>query len=664
MAWDEDIFGPQKGKAPQSATAWDEDIFGPKPSIGVEGATPSKMLPPSKAPPRDGNMLTNFAQGLNRGVLATAGIPVDSVLNVVDLLKAGYGAAKGALGGTDLPQLTNREQIPGSSDWLLSKARDVSPMIADPADPGGIPASMGMGVGGTLPFTGGSNILRQLAMGAASGVGGQVGANMGGPESAILGGMLPSLGGQLGSMALRRSVRGKSGADMAQNQFDLKAAGVTTPTVGMTSQNPTIQAIENLLAKMPISGPVIRENALNVQSQLQNKANQTRDSLSSRYNPYEAGKAIDSGVTAFNAAKSADASNLYNNINIPWIKQFQTPETLSRVTDMTRPIVGAPAISQGLLGKDSGLPARVKSTFNADEAGTTGIPYEAIKQSRSLIGEMIPQQIWDKAPGVQQTRSIYGALSSDLKDAANASGQLPQFNRANDFYRGLTGRMDQLTPFADKMNPEASYRALKSAANNGGSSAVTLVRSLPSEQRRIVSATFIDELGKSNPGQQNAEGNRFSSETFLTNWNKLDDKSKSTLFSPQVGGPQIRDNLDKIANAASLLRDQGKILANPSGTGPALINASALATSAGAVGAAFLGNTWALAPVALGAGALQGGAKALTNPKFSAWLARSTEITPQQQAQHLSRLGVIIQQTKDTETRQQMADYYRALTGQ
>ena len=614
----------------------------------------------AQKPKREGNPLTNFAQGVNQGALSVAGLPVDTVLNVVDLLKSGYGVAKGALGGTDLPELTNRQKIPGSSDWLASKVRQVSPMIADPADPSGFAAAAGRGVGGTLPFAGGTNILRQLAMGSASGVGAQLGADVGGAAGAITGGMLPVLGGALGNMAIRGGVRGKSGETMAQNQADFKEAGITSPTVGMTSQNPKVQALENLLAKMPLSGGIMRNNAMGVQNQLQGKINQTRDSVSPRYNPQEAGKAIDSGVTAFNTAKTADASALYNQINIPWFKQFQTPETLKRVNDMTRPIVGAPAISQDILGKNSGLPARVKAAFTADEAGTTGIPYQAIKEVRSLVGEKIPQEIWNREPGVQQTRSIYGALSDDLKGAAATSGQLPQFNRANDFYRGLTGRMDDLTQFADKTNPEASYRAFKSAAGIGGSSAEKLLRSLPPEQRRVVSATVIDELGKAKPGQQNAEGSRFSSETFLTNWSTLDDKAKRTLFSPQVG-QNVATNLDKIASAASLLRDQGKILSNPSGTGPVAISASVLGTAASAGYAGMTGNLWAIAPVVAGGVGLTVGAKALTNPNFSTWLAKSTEITKQQQAQHLGRLATIIQQTKDPEAQQQMIDYYQSL---
>lgn len=66
-------------------------------------------------------MLTNLAQGFNRGAIQALGLPVDTVLNVADLATAGYGAIKGALGGKDLPDTINREDIPGSSEWMLKK---------------------------------------------------------------------------------------------------------------------------------------------------------------------------------------------------------------------------------------------------------------------------------------------------------------------------------------------------------------------------------------------------------------------------------------------------------------------------------------------------------------------------------------------------------------
>ena len=145
-----------------------------------------------QAVPRQGNPLTNFAQGFNQGIAGVAGMPVDTLMNVADLATAGYGALKGALGGKDLPEVSDRKNIVGSSEWILNKLRGVAPTIADPAAPSSGWAALGRGTGAALPFTNpAASIPKQLAMGAASGLGSQIGQDIGAPQGAIIGGMLP-----------------------------------------------------------------------------------------------------------------------------------------------------------------------------------------------------------------------------------------------------------------------------------------------------------------------------------------------------------------------------------------------------------------------------------------------------------------------------------------
>ena len=70
-----------------------------------------------------GNPLTNFAQGFNQGIAGVAGMPVDTLMNVADLATAGYGALKGALGGKDLPEVSDRKtSLAQASGFLTSCA--------------------------------------------------------------------------------------------------------------------------------------------------------------------------------------------------------------------------------------------------------------------------------------------------------------------------------------------------------------------------------------------------------------------------------------------------------------------------------------------------------------------------------------------------------------
>ena len=75
--------------------------------------------------------------GLNRGVVRLAGLPADTVANVVDLLKIAPGVAYTEITGKAAPdflQPMNRENVGLTGDWLLKQARKTSPgrAIVDP----------------------------------------------------------------------------------------------------------------------------------------------------------------------------------------------------------------------------------------------------------------------------------------------------------------------------------------------------------------------------------------------------------------------------------------------------------------------------------------------------------------------------------------------------
>jgi hypothetical protein len=53
----------------------------------------------------EGSTTSYLGQQVKKGVAAAAGLPVDAITNALNLGIAGYGTIKGALGGTDLPQL-------------------------------------------------------------------------------------------------------------------------------------------------------------------------------------------------------------------------------------------------------------------------------------------------------------------------------------------------------------------------------------------------------------------------------------------------------------------------------------------------------------------------------------------------------------------------------
>ncbi len=79
--------------------------------------------------------------GYFRGLSSLAGLPVDTVANVLDLGKAALGSAYMSATGKAAPsalELTPRDQVVGSSAWLMNQARKTGfgrTMLA-PGNPG------------------------------------------------------------------------------------------------------------------------------------------------------------------------------------------------------------------------------------------------------------------------------------------------------------------------------------------------------------------------------------------------------------------------------------------------------------------------------------------------------------------------------------------------
>jgi hypothetical protein len=152
----------------------------------------------------------------------------------------------------------------------------------------------------------------------------------------------------------------------------------------------------------------------------------------------------------------------------------------------------------------------------------------------------------------------------------------------------------------------------------GGTLIGTVMKSLEPDERTAVTAAVIKRMGLAAPGKQNELGDLFSSQTFLTNWNKMSPQAKMSLFP----NPGLRDDLNTIASAAGMMKEGSAVFANPSGTAGAMLNS----TSIGAFMAALFTGRWgAAAGIAAGlGGAQQVSRRLLTNPEFVDWLAKTT----------------------------------------
>lgn len=468
-----------------------------------------------------------------------------------------------------------------------------------------------------------------------------------------------------GQVTLRGGEAGRQ--QVKKNIETFEAAGAGTPTVGQATESSANRAVESLLSKAPGSAGRMVAKAEAEAAGLGAKVDEMASDLAGRTGAAPAGRKIKSGFEEFVEKFKGKSNELYDKLDrhIPKTARVDVSNTRSALEKLNADIPGAPNVSQlfknarikgvqGALKADTETPAGVFDALPAwqkqlleqmPEVERTAmlnglidakLPYEALKKLRTLVGNEISDSTIASDVPRSKWKALYAALSKDMGAAAREAGPEGEkaFVRANLHHSaGMKRLEDVLDPILNKGDPEDVFQAAISGSKEGATTISGVMKSLPKESKNVVAATMLRRLGKALPGKQDDLGETFSSETFLTNWNRLHPDAKRSLFS--AFGPQMRSDLDRIANVTANLRDGSKVFANPSGTGQ-VISAQVPGYTAAAL--AFTGNVGSAAMIALTPLASNVAARIMTSPKFVRWLAQATEKPLEQMPAQLNQL--------------------------
>lgn len=652
-----------------------------------------------KADPKPEGSITDapnaVATGFNQAVLRLAGLPVDTIANVRDLGKAGLGSAYIAATGKEPPQwlqVGDRANDTGSGDNLIRGVRKVAPAIINAQNPeyeGGMLQAAGGGLTAIVNPKSRLELLNQGVLGVAGAMGGKAVADAtGNPALAAIATLAPHGVQQAATIGVKTAVRGGEVGrkQMEQRIQDLKNAGVDNPTVGLASGNGFVGGVENLLQNTPGAVGIMRNARENAIAGLQGKAGEAAANASTNRGTTESGVSIQSGTKAFKELSKATQAKLYAKLD-----QFiasSTPTRLDNTSNtldtLTAPIPNAPETSKLFANaRISGLKNALQSDL-ADNAAAANaslvpptarggqptppalqgapapgmLPWEAVKKTRTLVGnELADHSLMSDVPR-SKWNPIYGALSEDMSVAANQAGPdaTNAFNRATDYTRASIGRLERVAPTVDKPSPEQTFSALERSLKENTSTFQAVKKTLPEGARGDFAGTVIERLGKAKPGQQDAAGEVWSPETFLTNWNSIAPKARAEMLSGFPNSAQVAADVDAIANAASMMRGNSKLWGNPSGTAANL-------AARGTLGAVGLGGAGALAGVVspaipLAAAAGVGGAnllaRGLTSKRVVNALARQdtpSERLTQADINALVSYGLLSGQTNDEQNK-------------
>lgn len=615
---------------------------------GGAGAGAREAEPPPLAPRRGlaqegGRQLGLTARYALEGLGSAVGVfsdPIAAGLNAIvpgDPFGQMADTARYAADAMGLPQPENGlERVVGSgSRALVGTAATMGAASPLTQAPGALGPAAQQFV--SMP---GSQLLAATSGGAASQTASEGGAGPGGQALAgIAGGFAPSAtaGG------LRGLIRGgESGRrSMLANLIAFDKAGAGNATLGQATEGRTARGLEALFARTPGGSGVMARTGDAQQAGMGQRVRQIADSLSTRADPAQAGRAIERGIVGvdgFSARFRRSANALYSEVDrfLPPGTGIDVSRTKAALDSLASPTPGAVRTSQALsssriasirdaLDADLSASARGGSFAGVGAPARATLPYSAIKNLRTRLGDLIADSTFATDVPTKQLRQVYAALTEDLDAAARATGN-PQAvqaaSRANAFYRAGMGRMEVLERVIERNGgPERVFAAATSGTREGATTLRAVLQSLPEDGQKQVAAAVIRRMGRANPSAQDDLGEAFSSERFLTMWNSMAPEAKSALFG-RLGPSYVRD-LETIARAAAIQRQGAQVFRNPSQTTDAAIQAGTVFSFLTTIGT---GNFGTAALIGAGVGAANLLARGMTSPLVVKWLAKQTQV--------------------------------------
>lgn len=288
------------------------------------------------------------------------------------------------------------------------------------------------------------------------------------------------------------------------------------------------------------------------------------------------GEAASTGIKGWiTGTSAANATKLYDKVDELVNPTITTP--LRNTAQAAQRIQGMRELAA--LPNESGAVGQVANALARGE----GLTYEGLKTLRSSVGEMLDGKLLPPNISAKELRSIYEALSLDLRASVqNAGGSqaLGAFERANRYFRLASDRREALAKIigADgNAAPELVFNRLVGMAGSTSRADLTKLaqarKAMGAEDWNEFVSGIIANMGRttSRGAPEALETVTFSPERFLTAYGKLTPEGRSILFR-STGQGDLANVLNDIAAVSTRFRELQKF-SNPSGTAQTLSGA-------------------------------------------------------------------------------------------
>jgi hypothetical protein len=340
----------------------------------------------------------------------------------------------------------------------------------------------------------------------------------------------------------------------------------------VTTDSMPVQRAASVARNVPFAGDPLVKSAERALTQLGSKTAEVASGYGEAATPAAAGDAARESIRDWIKGKSAETSKkFYDQVNAAIDPAVNTELSETRQA------------AQAILDrrKNAGILDQSGAVKRIEEAVTNpkGLNYEGIKDLRTYVREIMdnPSLLPSDISG-NELKSIYGALTSDLRESAlNAGGEraVTAFDRANRHYALLSARRESLAKIVGTNGDVPAERVFDRLVTMASSKAGGDISKL-SQARKAMGPEGWNEFagGIVNQLGRDVEGN-FSPQRFVTSYGKLSPAGKTLLFR-SGGKDDLAKHLDDIAKVSSRFKELQKF-ANPSGTGQQALGGSVFA---------------------------------------------------------------------------------------
>ena len=436
------------------------------------------------------------------------------------------------------------------------------------------------------------------------------------------------------------------------------------PPAGAVSGSRAILTVGKSLEAAPASSDIMQRQAERILAQTKTAAEKVANEFGKARTKQGAGEVIKTAAKKAAERFGFRQEALYDEAFD--LVGADTPVVVNAVKELREAMENELARAPRALGRALNSGLKILREIELDAASPDGLAFGALRQVRTMIGRDIDSPMLAGSTGSQNEalKRIYGALTDDMSAAARAAGPAAakRLAVADRFTRQFMNTASKtMQKIADFEADERAFAFAMQSARDGGSALTRLRRHFTPEEWDTVAGTVLNNLGKATPGAQDAAGEAFSVNTFLTNWNRLAPEAKKALF----GGKRYADlapELDKLVRVIGSLKELEKVT-NTSNTARNLMAYGAINSFGAALGG-FVGGDVESA----GGGALvtlfgtivapRVAARLITSPAFVKWLTTPVK-NANSLATHVSRLSAIA--VANPEIREEIEQFSQAL---